>query len=519
MKHLLAIILLAIAFEAAAQNFPDTTREFRGVWVATSKRIDYPTVATTDSKVLKQNYLDLLTTWRNAGYNAVIFQVRPAADAFFASEYEPWSEWLTGKQGRAPVPYFDPLEFMVRETHAIGMEYHAWFNPFRAVATIQYADVCKEHISNTKPEWFFTYGANKYFDPGIPEVRNYLIRIIVDVVKRYDIDGVHFDDYFYPYPVTGDNKKIVPLPDEATFKKYGKGFSNIADWRRNNINEFIKECYIAIKNEKPWVKFGVGPAGVWRNKREDPAEGSPTNSLSGYDYLYADALAWLKNGWVDYCAPQIYWNIGHVYNDFETVVKWWNNHAYGRNIYIGIGAYNQENPSGGWTDPQEIPNQIKITRKYPNVQGVIVYRSTTVAKNPLNMVSAVRQNCFTKNVMMPQMPWLSVFPESPQVSMVKMRNQYHVYWQKDNGKHLPPADTAVFYSVYRVKGNNPNFVPSKSNFLKHISQNDLSLFKSSKFSFKKKVYTYKITAYNRYHVESQPSRAIIIKYGKKDRVE
>ena len=250
MRHILAIILLCVCIDVVAQDFPDSLREFRGVWVATSKRIDFPTVATTDSKVLKQNYLDLLTAWHNAGYNAVIFQVRPAADAFFASEYEPWSEWLTGKQGRAPEPYFDPLTFMVKETHTIGMEYHAWFNPFRAVATIQYADVCKEHISNTKPEWFFTYGANKYFDPGIPEVRNYLVRLIVDVVKRYDIDGVHFDDYFYPYPITGDNKKIIALPDQATFKKYGKGFDNIADWRRNNINEFIKECYIAIKNEK-----------------------------------------------------------------------------------------------------------------------------------------------------------------------------------------------------------------------------------------------------------------------------
>ncbi|MCQ2975032.1 MAG: family 10 glycosylhydrolase [Bacteroidales bacterium] len=513
MKKLLVAILIMVSTQLFAQ---DTLREFRGIWVATSKRIDYPTIATTNSETLKQNYLDLLEKWYNAGYNAVVFQVRPAADAFFESEIEPWSEWLTGKQGRAPEPYFDPLEFMIKETHKKGMEYHAWFNPFRAVATIQYADVCKDHISNTKPEWFITYGANKYFNPGIPEVRNYLVRLIVDVVKRYDIDGVHFDDYFYPYPVTDDNKKIIPINDTDTYKKYGQGFSNIADWRRNNINEFIRDVYQAIKKEKIQVKFGVGPAGVWRNKREDP-DGSETNSLSGYDYLYADVLTWLKNGWVDYCAPQVYWNIGHVYNDFEKVVKWWDNHAYGRNIYIGIGAYNQENPTTGWSNPNEISNQIKITRKYPNVNGVIVYRSTTIVKNPLNMVNNVKQLCFNQKAEMPLMPWLNVAPQAPETEIVKLQNQYLVYLQKD--KKLSSYDSIIYYSVYRVKGKNPNFTPSKSNFLKNIYDNDFSLFKSRKISFRKKYYTYKITATNGYNLESEPSNAVIIKYGRKDVVE
>lgn len=519
MKNIfLFFVLFLNVTTSIAQNFPDTIREFRGVWVATTKRIDYPNVATTDANTLKNNYESLLSKYKNAGYNAVIFQVRPAADAFYKSEYEPWSEWLTGKQGRAPVPYFDPLEFMVAKTHAAKMEFHAWFNPFRAVATIKYADVCANHISNTKPEWFFTYGGSKYFDPGIPEVRDYLIKIIVDVVTRYDIDGVHFDDYFYPYPVVDEKRKIVEIDDNLTFKKYKGNFTDKADWRRNNVNIFIEQCYKAVKKVKPWVKFGVGPAGVWRNQREDP-DGSPTNSLSGYDYLYADVVTWLKNGWVDYVAPQIYWNINHVYNQFEKCVDWWDRHAFGRNVYIGLGAYNQENVTPGWTDPNEIPNQIMITRKFPNVEGVIVYRSTTITKNPMNMVTNVKNRCFSHNAMMPRMPWLENRPDAPEAGLVKSNKHYLVYWEKDNGKAIQPAGSAVFYSIYRVKGKKPDFKPSPRNFLKFTDSCDLQLFTKGKSLFRKQYYTYKITSFNRYHVESEPSNAIIIKYGRKDRVE
>ncbi|MCQ2253428.1 MAG: family 10 glycosylhydrolase [Bacteroidales bacterium] len=518
-KAFLLLLLLAnVLFSSMAQNYPDTLREFRGVWVATSKRIDYPQKATTDANTLKNNYINLLQQYKNAGYNAVVFQVRPAADAFYKSEYEPWSEWLTGKQGRAPIPEFDPLSFMVERTHSQKMEFHAWFNPFRAVATIQYADVCASHISKTKPEWFFTYGGSKYFDPGIPEVRDYLVKIIVDVVSRYDIDGVHFDDYFYPYPVQDANKKFIDIPDEATYQKYKGSFSNKADWRRNNVNEFIKACYQAIKKEKSWVKFGIGPAGVWRNKREDP-DGSETNSLSAYDYLYADVLTWQKNGWVDYVAPQIYWNINHQWNQFEKCVKWWNDHSYGRNVYIGLGGYNQETPATGWEDPNEIPKQINITRKFPNVQGVIMYRSTTVTKNPMNMVSAVKNQCFNKDVMMPLMPWIDNNPLTPSTQVYKTSNQYVVHWNKDNREILPAADSQIFYSIYRVKGKNPDFKPSAKNFLKYTDNCDLRLFHKKRFSLRKQYYTYKITSWNRYHVESAPSKGIIIKYSKKDRVE
>lgn len=520
MKNLLTIAAVFLMLNVAAQTqYPDTTREFRGVWVATTKMIDYPKARNMTAQQLQKNYTDLLAVWKAAGYNAVIFQVRPAADAFYKSDYEPWSEWLTGKQGRAPSPYYDPLEFMVEKTHAQNMEFHAWFNPFRAVATIQYADVCASHISKTKPEWFFTYGGSKYFNPGLPEVRDYLVKIIVDVVKRYDIDGVHFDDYFYPYPVSAGNGKFEEIPDGTAFRQYPNGFSDIKDWRRNNVNIFVEQVNKAIKAVKPWVQFGIGPAGVWRNKQQDP-DGSDTKSLSGYDYLYADVLAWLKGGWIDYAAPQIYWNINHKTNKFESVVQWWNNHSYGRNIYIGIGAYNQEKPADGWGDPNEVANQIKICRKFPNVQGVVVYRSTTLVQNPLKMVDVVKKQCFNNYCMMPKMPWLDNRPQNIDLEVIKRQNEFLVMWNKDNGKKLPEAEATVFYSVFRVKGKHPDFVPSSENFVKNISESNLKLFRKKRFVlFGGNFYTYKIVAYNRNHAESQPSEPIIIKYGKKDAVE
>ncbi len=512
----LLLILVCLAVQAVAQSGADTIREFRGVWVATTKRIDYPQKATTDANFLKDNYLNLLQKYKDAGYNAVVFQVRPAADAFYKSEYEPYSEWLTGKQGRAPYPDFDPLTFMVERTHAQKMEFHAWINPFRAVATIQYADVCASHISNTRPEWFFTYGGSKYFNPGIPEVRDYLVKVIVDIVERYDVDGIHFDDYFYPYPVKGDDNKFIDVPDEAAYQRYRGSFSNKADWRRNNVNEFIRACNEAIKKAKPWVQFGVGPAGVWRNKREDP-DGSETNSLSAYDYLYADVLTWSKNGWVDYVAPQVYWNINHRWNQFEKCVKWWNDHANGRNVYIGLGAYNQETPAEGWSDPNEVPKQINITRKFPNVQGVIVYRSTTITKNPLNMVANVKNQCFSRDALMPLMPWLGISPLVPAPSLLQTKNQYVVHWNRKTD--LPEAEKPIYYSVYRVKGKHPDFVPSEKNFLKNVDNGDLRLFHKGRALFRRQFYTYKITSTNRYHIESAPSKGIVVKYSKKDKVE
>jgi uncharacterized lipoprotein YddW (UPF0748 family) len=229
------------------------------------------------------------------GLNAVIVQVRPCADAFYPSQYEPWSQWLTGKQGKAPSPYYDPMQFMVEEAHKRGMEFHAWCNPYRAEFQIGKSSIAANHITKMHPEWFLSYGGTRYFDPGNKEAQQYVVNVIRDIVSRYDIDAVHFDDYFYPYPVSGKE-----FPDKESYQKYGNGMA-LADWRRSNTDSIILKLSIAIKEENRFCRFGISPVAIWKNRSQD-AEGSETQSMTNYNDLYADILLWLKSGWIDYVA-------------------------------------------------------------------------------------------------------------------------------------------------------------------------------------------------------------------------
>jgi uncharacterized lipoprotein YddW (UPF0748 family) len=289
--------------------------EFRGVWVATVGNIDFPSSKFLSSDAQKEEFIHLLDMHKRNGMNAVVVQIRPAADAFYPSQYEPWSEFLTGKQGTPPNPYFDPLKFMITETHKRGMEFHAWMNPYRAVFNIYKSSVSPNHITNLHPEWFITYGHTKYFDPGNKEAQKFVVNVVRDVVKRYDIDAIHFDDYFYPYHIPG--KEFM---DTASFRKYGNGMS-LDDWRRGNVDSIIRHLSIAIKEENKYCKFGISPFGVWRNNDDDP-EGSDTrSSVTNYDDLYADILLWLKNKWIDYVTPQLYWEINKKYWNLKCILN------------------------------------------------------------------------------------------------------------------------------------------------------------------------------------------------------
>ncbi len=408
MRFLLNIILLLlISINLSSQE--KISSEMRAVWIATVKNVDYPSNKNLSVEEQKKEFIDMLDVFSKIGINAVFFQVRPAADAFFQSDYEPWSEWLTGKQGKAPEPYYDPLKFMIKEAHKRNIQFHAWINPFRAVATIEYADICENHISKRKPEWIFTYDINKYFNPGIPEVRNYITNIIIDIVKRYDIDGVHFDDYFYPYPKRNEFNRLIRIPDDETFLAYNSGFNTIEDWRRNNMNLFIQQVNNGIKSVKPNMPFGVAPSGVWRNKSNDP-NGSNTRALSHYDALYADVLKWLKNGWIDYVVPQLYWTIGNTYADYNTLVNWWSEHTYGKHLYIGHAVYlaKADASSESWKNPKEIPKQIRIARKNPNVQGAVFYKAKSLMENNLGIADSLKNNFYKMKVKVPEMPWLVI---------------------------------------------------------------------------------------------------------------
>jgi uncharacterized lipoprotein YddW (UPF0748 family) len=380
---------------AAAQNKP----EFRGVWVATVDNIDWPSRGNFNADSQKVEFIRLLDMHQRNGINALIVQVRPVTDAFYPSQYEPWSEFLTGVQGRPPAPYYDPLDFMITETHKRGMEFHAWMNPYRAVFNIGRSSIAPTHITRIHPEWFLTYGDKKYFDPGNKDAQLYVTQVVKDVVSRYPVDAIHFDDYFYPYKIPGKE-----FPDQASYRKYGAGMTK-EDWRRSNTDSIISMLSAVIKQENPKCQFGISPFGVWRNIDKDP-NGSRTNGAqTNYDDLYADILLWLRKGWIDYVAPQLYWEIGHRIAPYEVLLEWWSRNTYGRNCYIGLGIY-RANSNAAWKDHTQIPRMIESLRNTPNIQGMIFFSSKSFEKNPNGWNDSLRLNYFKDPVATPPMEWL-----------------------------------------------------------------------------------------------------------------
>ena len=380
---LFSIVLFIFSSSAQIKN------EFRGAWIATVTNIDWPTKGNYDSDKQRAEYIRLLDTLQSVGMNAVIGQIRPAADAFYPSPYEPWSEWLTGKQGRPPAPYYDPLKFMIDEAHKRGMQFHAWCNPYRATFRINTSSISATHVTKIHPEWFLSYGGTRYFDPGIPAVRDFVNNIIRDVVERYDVDAIHFDDYFYPYRIAGKE-----FPDSKTYQQYGNGLSK-DDWRRSNVDSIILMLSKTIRAAKPNapVQFGISPFGVWRNKDQDP-EGSETKAgQTNYDDLYADIILWLKNDWIDYVAPQLYWEFGHKAAPFEVLIDWWGKHTYGKNCYIGLGIY-RAGSNAAWKDKTQLPRMIEATRNTPNIHGAIYFSTATFMRNPNGWNDSLRNTYY-----------------------------------------------------------------------------------------------------------------------------
>lgn len=376
-----------------------TKQEFRAVWVATVDNIDWPSKKGLSVDSQKAEFIRLLDLHKSNGMNAVIMQVRPATDAFYPSPYEPWSEWLSGVQGKPPSPYYDPLEFMITETHKRGMEFHAWCNPYRADFNIGKASIAPSHITHIHPEWFVDYGGKKYFDPGNKAAQAFVVEVIRDMTERYNVDAVHFDDYFYPYRIAN-----VEFPDVANYQQYSNGLSK-DDWRRSNVDSIIVALSRTIKQTKPGVKFGISPFGVWRNNNKDPM-GSATNAgQTNYDDLYADILLWLRMGWIDYVAPQLYWEFGHKAAPYEVLINWWSKHTYGKHCYIGLGIY-RAGSNEAWKDSTLIPRQIELLRNTPNIQGMIFFSSKTFNKNPNGWNDSLRLNYFKEPAAIPDMHWL-----------------------------------------------------------------------------------------------------------------
>ncbi len=391
LKTGLCFLLFFKAFFCGAQP----ASEFRGVWIATIDHIDWPSKNNVMADSQKAEFVRLLDYHQRNGINAVVVQIRPSGDAFFPSNFEPWSEWLTGIQGQPPFPYYDPLEFMLTETHKRKMVFHAWINPYRAQFNIFNPNLSPTHITRIHPEWFITYGDKKYFDPGNKEVMNYINLVVRDIVKRYPIDAIHFDDYFYPYKLPGQE-----FPDEASYRKYGKGLDK-ASWRRSNTDSIVSMIHQTVKSTNPQCIFGVSPFGVWRGKDRDPQNGSNTHgTLTDYDDLYADVLLWLRKGWIDYVAPQLYWEFGHHRAPFEVLLNWWDAHTYGKQCYIGLGAY-KANCNAAWSDGTQLPRQIEALRTKKNIQGMIFFSSKSLENNLNGWADVLRLKYFKDAAALP----------------------------------------------------------------------------------------------------------------------
>lgn len=396
---MLRLLLFLLSINTWFFLYAQTANEFRAVWVASVDNIDWPSKKGIAVDSQKAEFIRLLNLHKQNGMNAIIMQIRPATDAFYPSAYEPWSEWLSGVQGKPPTPYYDPLQFMISETHKRKMEFHAWCNPYRADFKIGTASIAPSHITRIHPDWFLDYGGKKYFDPGNKNAQAFVEEVIRDITERYDVDAIHFDDYFYPYRIAGKE-----FPDSVSYKRYGKGM-NVEDWRRSNVDSIILALANSIKKTKPWVKFGISPFGVWRNADKD-ARGSNTKAgQTNYDDLYADILLWLQKGWIDYVAPQLYWEFGHKAAPYEVLIDWWSKHTYGKHCYIGLGIY-RAGSNDAWKDSTQLPRQIKLLRNTANIQGMIFFSSKTFNKNPNGWNDSLNFNYFKDAATIPEMNWM-----------------------------------------------------------------------------------------------------------------
>jgi uncharacterized lipoprotein YddW (UPF0748 family) len=426
---------------SALADVPPIGREFRGAWVASVANIDWPSKPGLTSWEQQAELIAMLDRARVLKLNAILLQVRPAADALYPSPYEPWSAYLTGVEGRAPEPYYDPLAFAVKEAHARGLELHAWFNPYRAKHPSATGTHARNHVSVAHPTWVRRYGAYEWMDPGVPEVLAHTVRVMVDVVKRYDVDGIHVDDYFYPYPETKDSVE-VPFPDSVSYAAYRKrgGPLGVSDWRRFNVDAFVRQLYQRTKAAKPWVKVGISPFGIWR-----PGYPASIKGFDSYEKLAGDSKKWLNEGWIDYFTPQLYWPIAQVPQSYPVLLDWWlSENTKQRHMWPGHNS--SRAAQGGTWNPDELNNQVRATRATVSGQSVgatgdiffsmrSLMPANGAARSPVAvgvatqppapsaaaaMAEKLAAELYAEPALIPASPWLGkTAPAAPQVRVVQ----------------------------------------------------------------------------------------------------
>ncbi|MGW5415964.1 family 10 glycosylhydrolase [Actinomadura geliboluensis] len=480
-------------------------RQLRGMWIATVGGIDWPKDAGGSAAAQRKQYTELLDTAAAMNMNAVFVQIRPNSDAFYDSPYEPWSQWITGTQGKDPG--YDVLAFMLKEAHARNLEFHAWFNPYRVSRQDDVGKLHPDSPARQHPDWVRKYGTGLWYDPGLPQVRDLAAKAVMDVVRKYDVDAVHFDDYFYPYPEAGRD-----FPDDASYKAYGKGEKR-ADWRRRNVDTLVESLSRQIHDAKPWVRFGISPFGVWRNKSSDPA-GSPTRALQSYDDIYADTRKWIKKGWIDYITPQLYWPIGDPRADYADLVAWWAEQVEGTGVQLTIGqAAYRVGADSAWKNPAELSRHLTLNAKYPQVRGDVFFSASDIAANRRGFAARLRDDHYARPAIPPPArtgtgdgggktgadgggkDTEAAPPPVRGTAAAPDRKGVRVTWQ--------PADGAASYAVYRVEGTRPGCAPVDPRTLIAAVRGGGIVDPGAEPG---RAYTYYVTALDRLHRESAPGR-------------
>jgi len=493
---------LLISLPVFSQNSPK--REFRGAWIHVIGQSQY---ATMQPDEMKKYFLKMLDSLEVCHVNALIFQVRPTADAFYDSDIEPWSKYLTGTQGVAPAGNFDPMSFLIKEAHKRNMEFHAWLNPYRVTAS-ENDVLCDGHIYYRYPERFIKYGKQIFFDPGNPENRKFICAIIKDIVSRYDVDAIHFDDYFYPYPISGETFR-----DDDSFNRYAssQGFkpNQLGDWRRNNVNMLIEDIKHTIVLTKPWVRFGISPFGIYRNKKNTPdGSGSDTNGLQNYDDLYADVLLWAKKGWIDYLVPQIYWEIGHSAADYDTLIRWWSKQKTDAQLYIGQDV-NRTVKMPDLVNPKanQLPAKMNLVRTLPGIDGNCWWSGYSLISNVQGVVDSLKNNYQKYPALIPA--YIHLHKKAPK-DVKKLKAEwtptgYLLHW-KQNGDPANP-EKAQYYVIYRFNDKEKTNLDDPSKIIL-ITRETSYLLPYDKGKTK---YKYVVTSVDRFQNETKKGKSKTVK--------
>ena len=477
-------------------------REFRAVWIATIDNLDWPSRKALPVADQQREFVEYLDMSQQTGLNAVVVQIRAAADAFYAKSSEPWSEWLTGQQGLAPDPFYDPMEFMIREARARNLEFHAWLNLDRATYS-RTSTVAPTNIIYQRPGWVVDHGGRKVFNLGMPEVRSYVAGTVANIVRNYDVDGIHFDDYFYPW---GSG---TAFPDEAAFLAHNADKLAKEDWRRQNIDKLIREISDSIRAVKPWVKFGISPFGIWKNQKNDP-EGSLTYGGQAYYDLNADIRKWAREDWVDYMVPQIYFSTRYDRANYKTLVDWWVKNRGTHHLYIGQGVYRMGKATKtdpGWGEASQLSDQMRYNRQYADVTGSVFFSAKSLKTNMARSLDTLRTQFYQYPALIPAMPWLDATPpgQPENAKAAPAVDGVELYWQEP--AQPTELDRVRYYVVYRTEGVRLPRTTDPRRILTMSRPEDGTRF-VDRTADPKKRYTYVITAVDRLHNESAGSTLV-----------